>query len=273
MSAAQNTTSIAGPAIAAILIALVGNAWALGCDALSFGISALFLFRVAVAPRQLPVRIGIWREIADGFRAVIERRWLGLQIASFAEFQLFILAAYSVLGPLVSQEHYAGATTWAIVTAVGGIGALVGDAISLRYRPRHPLVASNLICLLAVPLLIALAVIAPVPVVVVAGFLFGVGMSLSDTLWFTVLQNNVPDHLMARVSAFDWMGSLVLRPIGLAVIAPIAVLAGAAPVLVVAGAVTVATFGGILLSPSVRQLRAAEHVPPSTTPTPSPPPG
>jgi MFS family permease len=164
---------------------------------------------------------------------------------------------------VVSKEHYAGATTWAIVASVTGVGALLGDAMSLRYRPRHPLVASNLISLLAVPLLIALALLAPVPVLVACGLLFGIGMSLADTLWFTVMQNNVPEHLMSRVSAFDWMGSMVLRPIGLAVIAPIAVIAGAAPVLVVAGVVTVATFGGILFSPSVRQLRGEEPVAPA----------
>ncbi len=259
MSAAQNMSSIAGPAIAAVLIAVAGNAWALGIDALTFGTSALFLARVVVAARDIPVRTGIWREIAEGFRAVIERRWLALQIASFAEFQLFILAAFSVLGPVVSQEHYNGATTWAIVASLTGVGALLGDAISLRYRPRHPLVASNLICLLVVPLLFALATTAPVPVLIAGGVLFGVGMSLSDTLWFTVLQNNVPHHLMARVSAFDWMGSMVLRPVGLAVIAPIAVVTGSAPVLVIAGVVTLATFGGVLLSRSVRQLRAPEE--------------
>ncbi len=257
LSAAQNTSSIAGPAIAAILIAFAGNAWALGIDAATFGISALFLARVVVAAREIPVRTGIGREIAEGFRAVIERRWLALQIASFAEFQLFILAAFSVIGPLISQKEYAGATTWAIVTSVTGVGALLGDAISLRYRPQRPLIASNLIGLLVVPLLIALAVGAPVWALVIGGLLFGVGMSVSNTLWFTVLQHNVPEHLMARVSAFDWMGSMVLRPIGLAVIAPIAAIVGAAPVLVVAGVATVATFGGLLFSSSVRQLRGA----------------
>ncbi|MES2170003.1 MAG: MFS transporter [Actinomycetota bacterium] len=256
LSATNNVASIAGPLIAATLIALAGNAWAVGVDAVSFGVSALFLFRVRVPARELTERIGIFREIAEGFRVIIASRWLGLEILGFSEFQLFVLASYSVLGPVISQKHYDGATTWAIVTAVVGVGAVIGDLISLRIRPSRPLVAASAFGLCCVPLLVALGLAAPLPILIICAAVFGIGFSVPDTLWFTAMQDNVPEHLIARVSAVDWMGSTALRPIGLAIVAPIAAVTGPAVVLLVAAGVTVVTLVAVTAQPSVRGLRA-----------------
>jgi MFS family permease len=269
LSAVGNISSIGGPVIAAVLIALVGNAWAVGADAVSFGISALFLARVIVPPRVAKQRIGIAREIVEGFQAIIATRWIGLMILEFAIFQLFVLASFSVLGPLVTQQHYAGATTFAIIASVTGVGALIGDALSLRMKPKHPLRAANWFSLGCVPLLVALAVTAPLPVLVICAVPFGIGFSFPDTLWFTALQDNVPNDLIARVSSFDWMGSTALRPIGLAIVAPIAAVAGPAVVLLVAAGVTAVTLVGVTAQPSVRGLRAGGPLHRDTAPTPA----
>ena len=118
------------------------------------------------------------------------------------------------------------------------------------------MLVGNLVSIGLVPLLVALAFTAPVPVLVVCALFFGASFSLPDTLWFTALQDNVPEHLMARVSSIDWMGSVALRPIGLAIVAPIAALVGPGAVLVVAAGVTTATLAALIASPSVRGLRA-----------------
>jgi len=258
LSAANNISAIGGPALAAILIALAGNAWALGVDALTFAVSAAFLYGVVVAPRVTAGRTSIAKEIAEGFRAVTSRRWLAIEIGAFAEFQFFVLASYSVLGPLISERDYSGATTWALVASLSGVGALVGDGISIRLKPGRPLVAANVASLGCLPILVALAISAPLPILVACGFVFGFGISVSNTFWFTAMQQNVPQRLMARVSAFDWMGSMALRPIGLAVVAPVAVAIGPGVVLVVAAAVSATTLVMATLHPSVRDLRGSD---------------
>jgi MFS family permease len=268
LSATSNISSIAGPIIAAVLIALVGNAWAVGADAVSFGISALFLARVVVPARVLKKRIGIAREITEGFRAVVATRWIGLMILEFAVFQLFVLASFSVLGPLTADVHYAGAATFAVIAAVTGVGALLGDALSLRIRPKRPLLVANCFSLGCVPLLVALAVTAPLPVLIICAVPFGLGFSFPNTLWFTALQDNVPQHLIARVSSFDWMGSTALRPIGLAIVAPIAVIVGPEAVLLVAAGFTAAILIAITAQPSVRGLRAGGPLSPEPPPLP-----
>jgi MFS family permease len=264
LSATSNISAIAGPLIAAVLIALIGNAWAVGVDALSFGLSAIFLVGVIVPPRTSRERIGIGREIAEGFRAIVGTRWIGLMILEFSIFQLLVLASFSVLGPVIADAHYDGATTWALVAAVVGAGALLGDALSLRIRPRHPLLVANLFSFGFLPLFVALALGAPVPVLLICAIPFGISFSLPDTLWFTALHDNVPDHLIARVSSFDWMGSTALRPIGLAVVAPLAVVLGPAIVLGAAATITAVSLLGVTLHPSVRGLSSGQ--PPAPDP-------
>ena len=262
LSATNNIASIAGPVIAATLIAFVGNGWAVGIDAASFAVSALFLSRVRVPARVVKQRIGIVQEIAEGFRVIIASRWLALEILGFSQFQLFVLASYIVLGPVISLKHYDGATTWAIVAAVVGVGAVIGNVISLRIKPKRPLLVANSFSIGCVPLLIALGLAAPLPVLIVCAVIFGIGFSVPDTLWFTAMQDNVPDHLIARVSAVDWMGSTALRPIGLAIVAPIAALVGPAIVLFIAAGATVVTLVTVTSQPSVRGLRAGGSLPP-----------
>jgi hypothetical protein len=126
----------------------------------------------------------------------------------------------------------------------------------MRIRPKHPLLVANCFSLGCVPLLVALAFTAPLPVLIVCALPFGAGFSFPNTLWFTALQDNVPDHLIARVSSFDWMGSTALRPIGLAIVAPIAAIVGPTVVLLVAAGVTAATLIGITAQPTVRGLHA-----------------
>jgi predicted MFS family arabinose efflux permease len=259
LSGSNNLSSIVGPAIAAGLIALVGNAAAVGVDALSFGLSALFLAGVVVPPRTPAPRLGLVREIGQGLGEVVRRRWVGIEILSACLFQLLPLAAFNVIGPLVADTAYAGAATWALVAGLAGAGALLGDLIALRIRPRRPLVVGNLVMFATIPLLVALAVHAPVLALVPCALLWGGALSITDTLWFTALQHHVPTELMSRVSSIDWMGSFVLRPVGLAVLPLIAAQAGVGPVLLGAAAVVLVFEVAVLSAPSIRGVRRYEE--------------
>jgi predicted MFS family arabinose efflux permease len=261
LSAATNTSALAGPAIAALIIALASPAAALFVDAGSFAVSALFLIRVQIPPRVPPVRTGIGRELVEGFRAVRDIPWVGLEILAFCQFQLFVLAPYSVLGPVISQRQYDGASTWAAVTVAAGAGALLGDALALRWRPVRPMFAANAVVLGALPVLLALAAGSPTWLLVATGAGFGLSLSLPNVYWFTALQAHVPDHLMSRVSALDWMGSMILRPLGLALVAPLALAAGTELVLVGCTVLTAITFVGMLTAPSIRQLTIIQPTP------------
>ncbi len=47
-------------------------------------------------------------------------------------------------------------------------------------------------------------------------------MNFASALWFTALQEHVPEHARSRVSSYDWLGSWLFLPIGYVLVGPVA---------------------------------------------------
>jgi hypothetical protein len=80
------------------------------------------------------------------------------------------------------------------------------------------------------------------------------GVMLFETLWETALQDHIPPELLARVSSYDWLGSLVPIPIGYLVVGPLAALIGPATTLWIAGAAQLLVVVGALATGNLRTL-------------------
>jgi hypothetical protein len=94
-------------------------------------------------------------------------------------------------------------------------------------------------------------------VLCLAGFLASVGLTCGDIIWFTTFQRHVPDHLMSRLSSFDWFGSVALNPLGYALVGPLANGLGVAKTLYLAGAANALVTVVVASTPQIRNLRAA----------------
>jgi predicted MFS family arabinose efflux permease len=94
----------------------------------------------------------------------------------------------------------------------------------------------------------------PVAVLVPVAFVAGLGLMLFGIWWETALAERVPPHMLSRVSAYDWMGSLALLPIGYVLAGPLGEALGASEVLAVGGAISLAALLCALLVRDVREL-------------------
>jgi MFS family permease len=83
-------------------------------------------------------------------------------------------------------------------------------------------------------------------------------MNFAGTIWFTALQQHVPQHALSRVSSYDWAGSVLFTPLGFILVGPLADQFGAADVLYAAAVWTVVSSVAILAIPSVRNLRGRD---------------
>jgi predicted MFS family arabinose efflux permease len=262
MWGAIGVAGFAGPAIAGVVLAVAGAGWAILGDAVTFALGAYLLARLRL-PRLPPRRReSFLHELAVGWREVVSRRWLWSSIASFAVFQLAVIAAFSVLGPVVAQRSLGGATAWATLAAAFGIGSIVGNVVALHLRPRRPLRFAWSFTLCCFPTLFLLAFAAPVPLIAATELVSGLAIGLCGAMWETTLQEHVPEAALSRVSAYDWMGSMVLRPAGLAVVGPVAAVVGVKAALVGAGVLGLASNLALL---SVREVRTLERGGPATT--------
>lgn len=154
------------------------------------------------------------------------RAWVWSTVGS-AALQNFLYSAFFVVGPIQAQRHYHGVKGRALVLTCAGLGSLVGGGLALRVRPAHPLQASCLlITALGLPALV-LGVGLPLPAVAVAAAAGWAGLTGSNALWQTALQQHVPLEVLSRVSAYGSAGSFAAIPLGLALAGPAA---GARPV-------------------------------------------
>jgi MFS family permease len=256
LSLSTSVSGIIGPAVAGLLVAVTGPGWALALDALTFAASAGFLSRLRPARNPGTTAAGsFWSELAGGWHEASSRPWVMAGIGNFMLFQLVVLSTFQVLGPVVAAESLGGATAWAAIATCVGVGSVLGNVVGIRVRPARPLVAAFLTLLAVTPALAFLAFRLPTPIIAVGAIPLGAAFSLPTVLWYTVLQENIPARALSRVSSFDWMGSLALRPLGYALAAPMAGLVGSGAVLLAAAAVYAAADVLTLTAPGVMALR------------------
>ena len=82
----------------------------------------------------------------------------------------------------------------------------------------------------------------------------GVGVAVCNALWNSVIQQEVPPGALARVKAFDVLGSNSMAPLGYALAGPVAAAIGETGAMWLGSAVVVVTTAMLLCLGSVRTL-------------------
>ena len=245
-----------GPAVAGALIAVIGPGGAVAIDAATFVVSACFLAALRVAPiARASHTTSFFSELRAGWREVRRRPWLAAMLLRGALLLFVASAPFQVLGPLVLNRHPGGAARWGLVLGVFSGGILVGGAIALYLRIRRPMVACAMlgITTAASPLVLALG--GPLAVLIVVQTLRGVAVGVNSVIWTTTLQLEIPNNALARVSAWDWMCSLALWPVGLALAGPASAVFGLTVTCYASAALGLGASLWVLAVSDVRRLR------------------
>jgi hypothetical protein len=120
----------------------------------------------------------------------------------------------SATGPRLLTTVPAGAALQ--ILSAGSAGALIGGIVSYRLTPARPLLTARwFVCLGATPQA-TLAIPAPTWVIAFSMLIAGGGALVFNTLWETTLQRHVAPDRLSRVSAYDYLGSFIAKPLGLA---------------------------------------------------------
>jgi MFS family permease len=255
----ETLAEFAGPALATALVLGVGPGFAFALDAATFVVSAAFLVRLRPRRRGEPaVRTTVLAELREGWSEVRSRTWIWVIVAVFSLALLTAFGPWMTLGPTISIERYDTRAVYGILASALGAGTVVGALIGFRWRPRYPMRTAML---LALPLPIALGCFGlglPVGLLLPIFVLTGTGIALFDIWWHTALAERVPPHMLSRVTAYDWMGSLALLPIGYVLAGPLGEALGAVEVLSVGSLIALTALATALAVRDVRDLRRLE---------------
>jgi MFS family permease len=273
----QEVSTLVGPALGALLVALTNPAAAFALDSLTFVFSAGCLLAMRLpkgveeagtvaagsssegfvpaipdsevskeTPRRSGAVVKMLAEIREGFAYLMSSSWLWVTtlLASVGNVGL---ASLPVALPKLVHNVY-GEGVWLLgalfsASALGSMAAslIIGQLHKLRHRGIFAyvglIVAFVALFVLGIPVPHALVV----AVSLTAASLIGFGLGVFSVIYFTTLQELVPADKLGRVSSIDWIGSLALEPIGLAVIGILTDRWGPSPVFLVAGVINVTT--------------------------------
>jgi MFS family permease len=256
----ETVAEFAGPALATALVLGLGAGWAFAIDAATFLVSIAFLLRVRPRERgEVPVAQTVLADLGDGWRAVRERAWLWSILVCFSAAVLLSFAPWFTLGPTVTEHVYGSTGVFGILVAAAGAGTILGAMTGFRWRPLHPMRTGMLLALPWPLASLGVALALPLGLVVPAFVLSGFGIALFGIWWETALAERVPPHLLSRVSAYDWMVSLSLLPIGYLLAGPLGEALGAQAVLAAGTALATVALAAALLVPETRALRRLER--------------
>ncbi|HET7043646.1 MAG TPA: MFS transporter [Gaiellaceae bacterium] len=255
-------SSIAGPAVAGVVVAASNPGWALAADAITFTAGALFVGRMRLPAGLRMEGSSVVAELREGWREFRSRRWLWAIVVQFA----IVNAAYSgtvnVLGPVQAARHLGGAGAYGAIMSATAAGLVAGGLLGLRFRPQRLLLVATLAVFVDVLPLVLFGIPAPTAAIAAGAFASGVGIETFGVLWDTAMQQQIPQEKLSRVSSYDALGSFVLIPAGLAVAGPVADVVGVEATLFGAAALIVVATAPVLLVREVRELRRREAASP-----------
>jgi len=256
-----NFAMIAGTAVGGYLITAFGSTVALLIDALTFIFSGcvVMTFR-KLTPAREETGASIREDMREGWKVFISFRWIVITVAGFSFLVMVWSGAQDVLGPVIALKHFHGAKSWAFVITLESAGYIVGSLLGIKIKVTYPMRFLTAISVTLTGYLLLLARPAPLLLLAFGAFLWGITLDLWGALWGTAFQLTIPREALSRASAFDGLGTLLLRPVGLAIAAPLAAVLGVSRTITIFAAISLIFILGMLAIPAVWHMKLPDSL-------------
>jgi MFS family permease len=213
-----------GPAIAGVLVTLIGAGQVLWVNGGTFIVSALIVAtQIPRITRSVPtpdpggqaVRTRPWSGLVEGFRFIASNPLARVIVTMVMALNLLDAPLGSVLLPALVRERYGDATALGLMLSLLGGGAVLSSLVFAVIGPRLPRRNTFLLAysLVGFPYLV-LSLGPPLPVVLLAMFLMGCAVGPINPILMTIRQEVVPEHLRGRVFGAMVAASWAAIPLG-----------------------------------------------------------
>jgi len=211
-----NSARVIGPAIAGLILAVIGAAWCFTLNGISFFAVIIGLWLMKLPP-HLTVQntASPWQQLVGGVQYTVHNREISALILLSLVFSIFGISYFTVLPAFVEKILHQGAMAYGWVNAASGLGAVTG-AFLLAHRMSDGrrgklLVLTNI----AFPLiLIAFSFTSLYPISLVLAFGLGAGFMVQFTTINTLLQTRVEDNFRGRVMGLYTITFFGFAPFG-----------------------------------------------------------
>ncbi len=259
-TAVMTGSRIFGPALAAVLVGLIGTGWCFMANGITFAAIIISLLMIRTSEMfTVPPRPRGGQPVREGLRWVVGRRDMALLFGLLLVVSMFAFN-YNVSLPKLADERWGGEDRFGWVLAVTSIGSLAGSLLTARLR-RVPMnwLLVNLVILgiggigmaWAPNLWIAFAWSIP----------FGIGGAGFITAANAISQQESPSDMRSRLMALQAVAFLGSTPIGGPITGLIADAVSASWSLAYGGVISLACAGGAWAYLAVHPLDVATTSP------------
>ena len=250
----QTVALIAGSALAGFAIGLFGEQVAFIADALSYLVSAIFIFTITV-PHRLPSEASehpdggqlraVWQDLATGLSFITGSRVLVGVLMSLGVIQLGVGAMQVIWVPFFQNYFGIGPEGLGVVDSLQGFGMAVGAMaigfLAARFK-KTTIIGSGVAI---IGLLIALMGLSPAFALILGlSFVLGLFLSPVQAALSTVIQLGVPDDKMGRVNSAIGTASSLAMLTSMAVVGMVGDAVSLRLIYVVSGSIVAA--GGVV---------------------------
>jgi MFS family permease len=254
-----NGANISGTVVGGIIVAGIGAGWAMVTDGISFLIAGLLVFtlrKYGKTREQSEHSPTVFDDLVHGWKEFSSRSWVVAVVAGYAIINMIFESVFAVVGPVHAEQSLGGPKPWSWILAALSAGMLAGVLVSLKVRPKHPILIALSAQLAVAIWILIMGVTNWIPFIMVSAFFAGIAFDFFYVLWQTAMQSHIPRESLSRVSSYDAFGSLALAPLGLIVAGPLTEKFGTSTTLIAMGLVFMAILGVVLAVPAVRHLEA-----------------
>ena len=202
-SSGFNLARIVGPAIAALVIAKLGIAWAFGVNAISYAAVLISLGLVRLPPWQ-PARKHVrpWEGIRESI-AYMRGTPMVAALMKLVTVYSLLGVPYLVLMPVFARDRlHLNASGYGLLLACVGVGGLMGALALAAQSGQHTGNRTMVMATYAFPVvLLVLSAVTMSRVAYVLLFIAGVTMIVNSAVTNSLLQYLVPDAMRGRLMA------------------------------------------------------------------------
>jgi MFS family permease len=256
---AYKGSTIAGPGIAGIIVVSLGTHATYVATSAFFLIGAALLFRINEGTKvasENPQTTFV-EEIREGLSVVWYYKWIAAMILMASVQLMMVIGVENVLLPVITKRDFGTASVFATSAALFSAGGAISAVICIKSKVKNPGLVSVVVWGLFVLAPLVLAFPNSKSVIFIAYFIAGFSVGPWEAFWATQVQREVPAEYQGRVFAIDYMGSLGLMPLGMALAGPLVNLFGERELLIGVAIFHLIICAAVLLVPGVKEMKSS----------------
>jgi MFS family permease len=252
-------STIAGPGIAGAIVVSLGTHATYVATSIFFLLGAALLVRINEGPKVASEnhRSTFTEEIREGARVVWYYKWIAAMILMASVQLMMVIGVENVLLPVITKRDFGTASVFATSAALFSAGGAISAVICIKSKVKNPGLVSVVVWGLFILAPLVLAFPNSKSLIFIAYFIAGFSVGPWEAFWATQVQREVPAEYQGRVFAIDYMGSLGLMPLGMALAGPLVNLFGERELLISVAIFHLFVCAVVLLVPGVKEMKSS----------------